>query len=175
MEERLTPKALLRPVQRRLEGTLGAGGQKVLEAFRDHPLPLALTGVGLGWLMWCEMRGERPAAGPSAAEDLASKAQDTAASAVEKARETAAAVPQKLRETARKTSDWFSRTLEEKPMLLAVGALAAGLLAAFIAPMTPKEEEALEKLGEKAAEAVLAEGQEPPAPAAVDDAPPPGL
>ena len=191
LENRITPKALLRPMQRRLEGTLGAGGEKILEAWRDHPLPLALTGLGLGWLMLCEMRGERRAAGPAAedlaskAEDLASKAKETAEGAVEKARETVAAVPRKVRETARKTSDWFSATIEENPMMLAVGALAAGLLAAFVLPMTAKEEEALGDLGEKAAEAVLDKGKEAletpaqPSPAAGENAPaagpPPGL
>jgi hypothetical protein len=202
LEDRITPKALLRPVQRRLEGTLGAGGEKILEAWRDHPLPLALTGVGLGWLVLCEMRGERRAAGPAAedltskAEDLASKAKETAADVVGKARETAAdvvgkaretaaAVPRKVRETARKTSDWFSATIEENPMMLAVGALAAGLLAAFVLPMTAKEEEALGDLGEKAAEAVLDKGKEAletpaqPSPVAGENAPaagpPPGL
>jgi hypothetical protein len=166
LENRITPKALLRPMQRRLEGTLGAGGEKILEAWRDHPLPLALTGLGLGWLMLCEMRGERRVAGPAAedlaskAEALASKAKETAEGAVEKARETVAAVPRKVRETARKTSDWFSATIEENPMMLAVGALAAGLLAAFVLPMTAKEEEALGDLGEKAAEAVLDKGKE---------------
>ena len=184
LETRLSPKALLQPVQRRLEGTLGAGGEKILDAFRDHPLPLALTGVGLGWLLLREIRGERPAGGPSATEELASQAKETAAGAVEKARETAAAVPRKVRETARKTSDWFSATLEENPMLLAVGALAGGLLAAFIVPMSRKEEQALGRLGEKAAKAALDKGKEAltpepqPAPFTGGDTetgPPPGL
>ena len=127
LEDRLKPEALLRPARKRLESTLGAGGAKVLDAFRENPIPLALTGLGLGWLLLRDLRGERP---------VASKVKDTASEAVQKARET-----------ARRTSDWLSETLEEKPLLLAVGALAAGLLAAFAVARTSQEK----KLGEKAA------------------------
>ena len=111
LEDRLKPRALLRPVQKRLEETLGAGGGKILDAFREHPLPLALAGLGLGWLLLRDLR--RPPA--AKAEDVAPKAKEA-------------------------VSDWFSTALEEKPMLLAVGALAAGLLAAVLVPATPREE-----------------------------------
>ncbi|HEX7897283.1 MAG TPA: hypothetical protein VF950_05960 [Planctomycetota bacterium] len=139
LERRLKPEALLRPVQRRLAGTLGAGGGKILDAFRDHPLPLALTGLGLGWLLLRDLK-----------------------ESTSKVKETAADVVHKAGETAQRTSDWFSATLEERPLLLAVGALAAGLAAAFAVPMTAREERA---------------GAEAPqeSPVQGDDAPPGGL
>ena len=38
LQSRLTPKAVLRPVTKRLQGTLGEGGEKILDTFRDEPL-----------------------------------------------------------------------------------------------------------------------------------------
>ena len=176
LEHRLKPEALLRPVQKRLEGTLGAGGEKILDAFRDHPLPLALTGLGLGWLILSELRGERARASTSTAGE---KVKEKAAGAVHKVRDTAADALHKAKETARRTSDYISATLEERPLLLAVGALAAGLAAAFAVPLTRQEEKALGRLGEKAAGAVLDKGHEMLAPQAspveTDDSPGGGL
>jgi hypothetical protein len=154
LEDRLKPRALLRPVQKRLEETLGAGGARILDTFRENPLPLALTGLGLGWLMLRDLR--RPAPAPPGAPSLAEKAEDVAS----KVKATAADAVHKAKETARRTSDWFSTTLEERPILLALGALAAGMAAAFLAPMSRAEKEALGKLGEKAADALLDKGKE---------------
>lgn len=174
LEERLKPRSLLEPLKRRVEGTLGAGGSRILDAFREHPLPLALTGLGLGWMLLRDLRGVRgheclSASGGSEgglekAKEAAQSVREKAAGAVEKTREAvhavrekAAAVPSKVREGARQATDWVSTTLEENPMLWAVGALAAGVLAGLCVPTSEKEEEDAGELVDKAAEAVLEE------------------
>lgn len=169
--ERLKPRALLQPLKRRLDETLGSGGGKILEAFRDHPLPLALTGLGLGWMLLRDFRGCQGHEGltqPRSEEGgLASRVKEKAAEAMEKTRgavekargavDKARAVPGKVRDGARQTSEWMSRTMDENPGLWAVGALAAGVLAGLLVPTSRKEEELAEKVVDKASEAVLEE------------------
>ena len=108
LQDRLSPRAAFKPVSKRLQGTLGKGGEKILEAFRDNPIPLALTGVGIAWLLLEDLQ-RRPA-------------------------------PRTVRQTVDKASGWFSATLEENPMALAVAALALGAVAGLCIPEFRKEE-----------------------------------
>ena len=183
VEERVHPRALLRPLKDRLENTLGPGGRDVLDAFREHPLPLALTGVGLGWLLLRDLRGERCGHMEAAqGESVASRVKEGASEAIEKTKDVvhrakegaadvlhkAKEIPGKIKEGARHASDWFSTALEENPVLLAAGALAIGAIAGLCVPATEKEKQAAGKIADKAAEAVLEEvrPEEPqPAPA----------
>jgi hypothetical protein len=185
LRDRMSAKELFRPVTNRLRGTLGEGGEKILEAFRDHPLPLALVGIGLGWMMLRESgvltRGASPsgrapsrlrsvareaahgmgdAAGEvaervgGAAGNVAEKVSGVAHQTREAAHQARVAVQhagQAVRKGAASTADWFGRTLEENPLTLAAGALAAGLVAGLAIPVTEKEEEMLGSLGEDVA------------------------
>ena len=162
LKNQLKPKALLRPVQRRLRGTLGEGGEKILDTFRDHPLPLTLTGIGIAWLIFRDLRGGREDVGDGGGG--LEKVKETAGEAVEKGREAAhqvrraaAAVPRKVREGVRKTSDWFSTLLEENPLVLAVATVAAGMAAGLSFPATATT---AGKVGAPADEAALEEGTE---------------
>jgi ElaB/YqjD/DUF883 family membrane-anchored ribosome-binding protein len=179
VQNRLRPRSLLNPVRQRLRHTLGAGGEKILDSFRDNPIPLALTGIGLGWLLLRDMRGSAaPASGgigtgvekaKETAGEAIEKTKDAAQGAIEKTRnaaqkvrEAASSVPRKVKQGVRKTSDWFSTTLEENPLVLALGILAVGIAAglSFPASRKEKEEETMGKMGEKAAEAALDKGVE---------------
>ena len=121
LQDRLTPKAMLRPVTKRLQGTLGAGGEKVLDTFRDNPVPLTMTALGIAWLFFKDLRSESP--GEEAAEG-----------AVRKARSA-------VRHGFEKGSDWLSTTLQENPLALALGVLALGAIAGLSIPAGSKEEE----------------------------------
>jgi len=187
--ERVSPRSLLRPVKERLESTIGPGGRDILNAFREHPLPLALTGLGLGWLLLRDVRGvkghaatcghvgtahgepstlSRTREGASEAlektKDVVHRAREGAADVMHKAREgaldvlhKASAIPGKIREGTRQAGVWFSRTLDENPVILAAGALAVGALVGLSMPVSAKEKEAAAKIADKAAEAVLEE------------------
>lgn len=158
LEERLKPKSLLKPLRSRLESTLGEGGGRLLDAFREHPLPLSLAGLGLGWMLLQDLMGKKRAeARPAPGEGLASKAKEK----VQQARETASDVAHKARDGARKASDWVSSTLEENPMLFAAGALAVGVLAGLCSPTTAKEEEVAGDLVEKAADSLKEKVENP--------------
>ena len=165
VRDRIRPRALLNPVRSRLRETLGEGGEKILDTFRDNPIPLALTGIGLGWLILRDLRGKEAA--DSGAGGGLEKMKESAGEAVEKTREAAhkirdaaAAVPGKVQEGVRKTSDWFFGMLEENPLLMAVGILAVGMAAGLSFPAGAKEEETIGKVGGKAAEAALRKGAE---------------
>jgi hypothetical protein len=166
VQNRLKPRSLLNPVRQRLRQTLGAGGEKILDSFRDNPIPLAITGIGLGWLILRDIRGgAAPASGGMGTgvekvKETAGEAIEKTKDAAHKVREAASSVPRKVKEGVRKTSDWFSATLEENPLLLALGILAAGIAAGLSFPASRKEEETVGKIGEKVAEAALEKGSE---------------
>jgi hypothetical protein len=162
LQGRLKPQAMLRPVTKRLQGTLGEGGEKILDAFRDNPLPLALAALGVGWLFLKDIRsrGDGDDDGTGTLKEKAGEAAEGAKEAVRKARGAIAAVPRTVRQGLEKGSDWFSMTLQENPLLLALGALAVGAIAGVSIPASRTEEETVGKVAEKAAEAVLDKGAE---------------
>ena len=173
-------KELLRPLTSRLSHTLGEGGNKILEAFRDNPVPLTLVGVGLGWLLLRDFRGASSgtaeASGPGlgekdkeavhdaadGAKEAAQKVGDVASEAAGKVSDKVSHAAGKVKDVAKKgvdrTSDWFARTLDENPLVLAVGTLAAGIVAGLSLPVTEKEVETAGAVGEKLAAAALDKG-----------------
>lgn len=160
VQNRLRPRALFNPIRRRLSRTLGEGGEKILDSFRDNPIPLALTGIGLGWLILRDIRaGAPPAAGEGGAgvekvKEAAGEAIGKTREAAQKVRDAASSVPGKVKQGVRKTSDWLSATLEENPLVVALGILAVGMAAGLSFPASEKEEETAGKVGEKVAEAI---------------------
>jgi hypothetical protein len=132
LQDRLTPKAMLRPVTKRLQGTLGEGGEKILDTFRDNPLPLTMTALGIAWLFFKDLRG-----GGDGAAKLEEKAGEAAQGAKEAVRKARSAVKQGFE----KGSDWLSTTVQENPLALALGVLALGAIAGLTIPASSKEEE----------------------------------
>jgi hypothetical protein len=155
LQNRLGPKALVRPVTKRLQGTLGEGGEKILDTFRENPLPLTMAALGVAWLFLKDVRSESRVGGdggrPGKLREKAEGMAEGAKGAVRKARSA-------VREGLSKGSDWFTMTLEENPLALALGVLALGAIAGLSIPASAKEEETVGKVAEKAAEAVLDKG-----------------
>ena len=178
LRDRISPRELFRPVTDRLKDTLGEGGEKVLDVFRENPIPLTLVGVGLGWLLLKDSRSGKATESGFRAAEVASGAKEVAQHVGEVATTAAGAVSEKIgsrservggmahraTEAAKKgaanTADWFATTLDQNPMALAIGALALGMVAGIVIPVTEKEEEIVGKLGEKAAEAALEKSAE---------------
>ena len=157
LQDRLTPKAMLRPVAKRLQGTLGEGGEKILDTFRDNPLPLTMTALGVAWLFFKDLRSESRGGGNGAG-----KLQEKAGEAAEGAKEAVRKARSAVRQGFEKGTDWFSTTLQENPLALALGVLALGAIAGVSIPASRKEEETVGKAVEKAAETVLQKAEDIP-------------
>jgi hypothetical protein len=62
LEQRLAPRHLLEQGMDKLRDTMnGKGGGIIGETLRGHPVPLALIGAGIGWLLVAGTAGDRPA------------------------------------------------------------------------------------------------------------------
>lgn len=180
LRDRMSPRELIRPLTDRLKNTLGEGGEKILDVFRDNPLPITLVGVGLGWLLLKDTRSAAPREAGFRAADVAGGAKEAAHHVGEMASHAASAVSEKISSVSEKvggmsekvggmaqrasqaakkgatsTADWFATTLEQNPLALAIGTLALGMVAGILIPASEKEEDTVGKLGEKAAEAAL--------------------
>jgi hypothetical protein len=164
LETSLRPERLVRPVVDRVRETLGLSRASFLETVRREPVPLALTGLGLGWLILRDVMHCRQAAGAAEPPEPAGTAQrvkEGVARAAGQTRErvahTAMAAREKVSQAAheaRKAVDWVSRSFQEDPVLVGAAALAAGLIAGVAIPATRSEEEMAAPLAEAAQQAV---------------------
>jgi hypothetical protein len=169
VRQQLTPGELARPWTDPLKERLSGGGEKLYDAFRENPIPLGLVGIGLGWLILRDVGGSRPAAGVDAGEGpgIAERAKGTVDRVKDKVRGMKEKIGRKkeglsesAQEAGRGVSDWFTTTLDENPLLLAVGALAVGLALGVSLPPTKVEERIDGTIGERIAEKVLEKGKE---------------
>lgn len=165
LRRHLKPGELIPPI-RRLRENLSEGGDALWESVCEHPVPLALAGLGLGWLILRDVVGGHPGV-VRPVERVGEKVGEAAGKvkdAVTAAREGVVTVSKKVTHAAGrgvgKVTDWFSSTIQENPAILAIGALAAGLLAGLTMPTTKKEEETIGNAGEKMAAAALEKGTE---------------
>jgi hypothetical protein len=167
LESRLQPEQLMRPVVDRVRDSLGLGRAALLETVKREPVPLALTGIGLGWLVLKDLLGTygRPARGadgsdadePGTVQRAKEGVVKAARTGKEKVARTATAAREKVShaaqgtvEGARKAADWVSHTFQEDPVLLGAAALAAGLIAGIAIPASRREEELAAPVAEKA-------------------------
>jgi len=110
IERRLTPGQI---VDQGMHYLRNSGGREFLSNFgssvRDNPIPVALVGVGLAWLM---MRGNAPRGRPpETGESLTDRASSMAATARDKASHTAESMRNRASETASSVRDKASETL----------------------------------------------------------------
>ncbi|MFP2925846.1 hypothetical protein ACLESO_11630 [Pyxidicoccus sp. 3LG] len=87
----------------------------------------------------------------------ATEVRERAAGAVDKVRERASHLRESIpaREVVqRRTSDWFTRTVDEQPIFLALGGIALGMLASTLLPVTRKERELIEPAKRRAEEGI---------------------
>lgn len=179
LEARLAPRKLMNQALDRIRGRGDDLGGRIGDTVRDHPLPLALVAVGMGWLILDEVRGrsgssrrsrheieagtQEPAEGrrgPYGPDAVNQEDPDWEFSS-RKARVKAKA--RNLRHKAggatrgaRKVQGRFSRFIDENP--LAVGAIAFGLGLASAMSVPPSEREA--RLAGRASERVKERAKE---------------
>jgi ElaB/YqjD/DUF883 family membrane-anchored ribosome-binding protein len=182
IQDRLSPESLKEQAKDRVkEATVGKAqeaGSGIIGTIRANPLPAALTGIGLGWLLVNTRRQSSAqgsyragADGPSAGQavervrdragETATQVQDKAGQVADQAQDRASRLGNQARYQAQRASGGFQRMLQENP--LAVGALGVGVGAAvgLAIPETTREHEVMgeardtfvEKAQEKAQDA----------------------
>lgn len=130
-------------------------GRTVLDVIRKNPAPIALIGVGVGWLVATNRPGssrgrsraasQRGAAygmvarGRNAVGELAGAAQHTAGDLVERGRNAAGYVTEHAHGQAERAKDSFKSAISENPLVVGTVALAAGAIVAALIPHTDAE------------------------------------
>jgi ElaB/YqjD/DUF883 family membrane-anchored ribosome-binding protein len=163
IEQRLTPGQL---VDQGLDYLRHSGAAEFVQNLggtaKQNPLPLALTAIGIGWLM---ALGRQPAQqnygstsssglreGMQSASDSLSSAKDRVSGSMSSMRERASGTMDSMRgrasQMAGATRDQWDRArgnvdyiVREQPLALGAIGLAVGAVLAALAPKTQKEEE----------------------------------
>lgn len=104
---------------------------------------------------------DRAAEVASTVKDRATDVKDRAVGKASEVRERAMGAVDHLREripsrdvVRYRTSDWFHRTVDEQPLLLALGGIALGMLASTLVPVTNKERRLIEPAKRRAEEGI---------------------
>ena len=165
IEQRLSPQQLL---NQGMDYVRRSGATEFVQnlggAARQNPLPMALTGIGIAWLI---ALGRQPAQrddhGSSAEERLTegmNSAKHRASDKLTSLREHASAARESVTETTRRQWDrargGFEYLVQEQPLLLGAIGLAVGAALGVSAPRTRQEErvmgETSRRMTEKAKE-----------------------
>ncbi|QSQ19592.1 hypothetical protein JY651_30295 [Pyxidicoccus parkwayensis] len=91
------------------------------------------------------------------AADKASEMRGRAAGAMDNLRERASHLRERIPsrdEVQGRTSDWFTRTLDEQPLFLALGGIALGMLASTLIPVSNRERRLIEPARRRAEEEI---------------------
>jgi ElaB/YqjD/DUF883 family membrane-anchored ribosome-binding protein len=173
IQERLSPQNLKEQAKAQAKDTAREAGSGFVERIKQNPVPAAMVGIGLGWLLmsgreessgrqrfqdgpyYYERSGGRPypayyeeSSGSSVGQgrttgEAASQARDRAGQVTGQAQERASQLGSQAQDQAQRAKGGFQQMLQENP--LAVGALAVGLGAAvgFSFPETAKEHQVM--------------------------------
>ena len=145
-------------VQEAVTHTTQAAGQGVYDRIRANPVPVAMVGIGLGWLamstggkdrsktrQWDDSQNGSGVLG-SASERLSA----AGGQATHQLRDTTAAVQEQASELGheaqaqvQRARGFLERALEENPLALGAAAVAAGAAVGMLVPESRRENELL--------------------------------
>jgi hypothetical protein len=132
IEREIAPRQLLERGADMLKDTLSGGGGAVGDTLRNHPLPLALIGAGLGWLLVGVTAGSGTAAAAAAGEAVGEYAYARTKTPIGGDAGGDGALS-RARERVR-------RGIEQNPLALGVIGLLAGAALGLLLPKTKLEE-----------------------------------
>jgi ElaB/YqjD/DUF883 family membrane-anchored ribosome-binding protein len=129
---------------RQAADSVTGAGRRVVELVRDNPIPLAMIGIGVGWLLWggrgsssSDYRNSSQPESQSGMSAVADKASEAAGAVADRARDMASSVRRDARLGARAASS----QLQENPLVIGAVAAAIGLAAGLAIPETRQEQE----------------------------------
>ena len=161
LEQRFAPRQLLERGLTMVSESLGGG--VIGDTLRGNPVPLALIGAGIGWLLVAGVTGEGAAAsaapaepadeaGPEplypAGEDFTGYAYARTKSAIADAAAAAAdSASDAVAQTIAQTKDGVARIVDKYPLALGLLGLLAGAALALSLPQSRKERELVNGIG----------------------------
>lgn len=168
LERRLGPRGVVSRVSGAFEGDGGDGFVRELRRqLRDHPVPVALMGLGLGWLavestvggstgpdLSASSGGGDSGSAGERARGAARSAGETGKRAAERARERVRSTTNAVSDATRRAREELASTgesathrigtmLDERPLVLGALTLGLGLAAGLSAPSSRWEDEAV--------------------------------
>lgn len=167
------------------------------ESVKRNPVPVALVGIGLSWLMVSGREGSMPQAGgqraetsgPSLGERMA-QVGDRVQSGTEQVRTQVGAMSERLHEHSARAQQGMQNLWQEQPLVVGMLGLALGAVVGALLPSSRREDELMgeqrdevlrkaAQLGEErmhdAAEAAHLGVEQAPEPAAASQPSPPGM
>jgi ElaB/YqjD/DUF883 family membrane-anchored ribosome-binding protein len=132
------------------------GSSSMLETIKENPIPAALAGIGIGWLLMNRRSsatggqiqyqsqsttGETVGRAQEQAGQITSQAQERAGQMASQAQERAEQMAGQARYQARRAEDRFQQMLQENPLAVGAVALAVGAAVGLAVPETRKEHE----------------------------------
>jgi hypothetical protein len=106
----------------------------ITNVVRDNPVPAAMVGIGLGWLIW---NGRQQGAPVGSSRYARETVKETAGELADRAQEAAGTVAEQTRTQTRRVQEQFY----ENPLAIGSATLAFGLATGLAVPATRKEAE----------------------------------
>lgn len=156
LERRLAPRQLLERGVDMLKETLTSDGGVAVETLRNHPVPLALIGAGVGWLL------VEATAGVTAGS-LAQSGEELAGYAYARTKPQVRAAVSSVDTAMSRARDRYRRAIEDNPLALGLIGLVAGATMALLLPRSAAEKR---WFGEPTAEAAAGDAPEAGSPGA---------
>jgi hypothetical protein len=169
LEQRFAPRQLLERGLTMVSETLGGG--VIGDTLRGNPVPLALIGAGIGWLLVAGATGEAsaPSAAPAepadesgpdplypAGEDFTGYAYARTKSAIADAAAAVDSASDAVAETIAQTKDGVARIVDKYPLALGLLGLLAGAALALSLPQSRKERGLVNGIGRSLRDLVVA-------------------
>lgn len=178
IEQRLTPGQM---VDQGIDYLRNSGANEFVSnlggSVKNNPLPVALVGIGIAWLMatgnrkppyaytQSESSGpgmmQRASEGMSSAGDSLSQTTRSAKERVGQLGQTARERMERVRSQAQRARSSYDTMVREQPLALGAIGLAIGACLAAVAPRTRQEDELMGEASDRLAEQAKAVGKEP--------------
>lgn len=177
IEQRLTPGQM---VDQGIDYLRNSGANEFVSnlggSVKNNPLPVALVGIGIAWLMatgnrkppyaytQSESSGpgmmQRASEGMSSARDSLSQTTRSAKERVGQLGQTARERMERVRSQAQRARSGYDTMVREQPLALGAIGLAIGACLAAVAPRTRQEDELMGEASDRLAEQAKAIGKE---------------
>ncbi|MEA2711965.1 MAG: hypothetical protein QOF78_4566 [Phycisphaerales bacterium] len=149
--------------------SIKSAGSRAVESVGEHPIPAALIGAGLAWLL-LESRGIRPTEaqlverGKEAIGGIGHTIGDAVSTAASTVKESASSAASAVGETASSGLDYSREAIgnmwERHPLAMSAAILSAGIAAGMLLPATKRENNLLGGAASNLAKSVGRKGSE---------------